>query len=269
MSEGFDHPSAAGRALVERVRVLVEGARVRVLHARAVRKVLEALARFADGAGRCFCSHDVLAREAAYSARHVARALDQAEASGLLLRAVPRYAARLAGTATEFSLPWWALTPARGLEGAREVLGLRRDGPVARGLTRGVAAALVELLEDLHPAELVRRVAGRVGGAFAAEIVRAYASGLVPVQGRGEGAEGLAPPSLHVTPGRDKTSSKRTLHQSSPASRRGEKDDRGSSTRAEGSAGTAERLRRVMERASAVVAAREGAAKGAPLSESS
>lgn len=269
MSEGFEHPSAAGRALVERVRVLVAGARVRVLHARAVRKVLEALARFADGAGRCFCSHEVLAREAAYSARHVARALEQAEDSGLLVRAVPRYAARLAGAATEFSLPWWALTPARGLEGAREVLAMRRGGPVARGLTRGVAAALVELVEDLHPAELVRRVAGRVGGPFASEIVRAYASGLVPFEGRGEGAEGLAAPSLHVTPGRDKTSPKRTLDAGSPAASRGERDDRGSSTRAEGYADTAERLRRVMARASEAVAARVGASKGAPFSESS
>lgn len=265
MSEGFEHPSAAGRALVERVRLLVEGARVRVLHARAVRKVLEALARFADGAGRCFCSHELLAREAAYSARHVARALEQAEDSGLLVRAVPRYAARLAGAATEFALPWWALTPARGLEGAREVLAMRKGGPVARGLTRGVAAALVELVEDLHPAELVRRVAGRVGGPLAAEIVRAYASGLVPR----EGAEGLSVPFVHRTPGRDKTSPKRTLDAGSPAASGGDKDDRGSSTRAEGYADSAERLRRVMARASEAVAARVGASKGAPFSESS
>ena len=218
----FEHPSAQRRALGDRVSALVARA-AGVLHRRAVARVLEVLALFCDGAGRCYCAQETIAEKAHFSVRHVARALAQAEAAGLLIRAVPRYSARLCGTATEYALPWWALTVERGLGAVREVLSLRRRGPVVR-LSREVAAGLASILETAHPAELVRRVAGRVGGVLGAEVVRAYAAGLLPVEGRGAGADAVGASLRTSCP--DKTSLRGTLDVKSAAVRREEGSDR-------------------------------------------
>lgn len=259
-ARGFDHPRGEARDLTARVTALVWGA-VGVLHRRVVADVLEVLARFADGSGRCYCAQSTIAKEARYSVRHVLRALEQAEAAGLVLRAVPRYAARLAGAATEYALPWAGLTVARGLEGAREVLGLRKRGPLA-AVDAGTAGRLLDVLEQMHPAELVRRVAGRVGGALGAEVVRAYAAELVP-----RGAPSARPP--HVTPGLDKTSRRVTVAENAGGVSRVRGVDRGATPPAVGQSTVAERLRAAMGRASELVAARAGAPQGSPFSESS
>lgn len=262
----FDHPSAAGRALNERVSALV--AKAKILHARAAAAVLVALARYADARGRCFCAQETLARQTHYSVRHVQRVLDQAEAKGLVLRAVPRYAARLLGTATEYTLPWWALTAAKAMEGAREVLGLRRKGP-AVAITRDTAAKLIELVEDLHPVELARRVAGRIPGFLAGEVVRAYAGALIPREGRARGAAPLASLLPQTTPGLDKTSPKRTLGSDSPSGSREEGSDQGAKRPALGEATFAERLAAASRAALAAAKARDARVPKPPLSESS
>lgn len=143
--------------------------------ARAVADVLGSLLGFVDREGRARPAQSTIAGLASYSLRHVQRALAEAERVGLLLRAVPRFAARMAGTATEYALPWAAVTLPAGVEGLASVVGRRAGkGPLAVA-SDAQARALLDAVERANPAELLRRVARRLPGDLAREVVRSMA----------------------------------------------------------------------------------------------
>lgn len=186
------------RAMRARVLRAVEGTGVR--WPRAVAAVLAVLASHADAEGTCFPSQETIAAAACYSVRHVARAIDVAEEAGLLLRAVPRVGARLLGTATVYSLPWYAVTAQRGLAGASKVIAARKRGPIAQP-SAGVVASILDALERADPLAVVRRTAARLSPTLQREVLGVVARDLF------SGAEGWAPkPSGLRTQGPDKTS---------------------------------------------------------------
>lgn len=174
-----EHPAHFSRRLENLVVRLVEHARALgvVRHARAVKVVLCELAKLGDFRGRCFASYGVISARACYSERHIARAVEQAEAAGLLVRAVPSVARRILGAATEYALPWWGMGVSAGLAGLAEVMSLRRRG-VSAPCRPELARRIVDLIERAHPAELARSVARRVGGRLGAEVVEAFAGSL-------------------------------------------------------------------------------------------
>lgn len=175
-----DYAGRWARALRERIVALVaetrdtDGRAVR--WPRAVADVLEALARHASREGECWPSQETIARAISYSVRHVARAIGEAVRVGLLVAAVPDYAARVAaGATTRYALPWWS--------------GIVRDG--VRILYRAQAALRIETpararmvaraIEAVDPAALLARVMGSLSREARAALVehdtpRAYAA---------------------------------------------------------------------------------------------
>lgn len=207
---------------------IVRGMRAKVLRAvegtgvrwpRAVAAVLLVLASHADAEGTCYPSQETIAAAACYSVRHVARAIEVAEEAGLVLRAVPRVGARLLGTSTVYSLPWYGVTPQRGLAGASRVLQARKRGPLAPP-SAGVVASILDALERADPLAVVRRTAARLSPTLQREVLNVVARDLF------SGAEGWAPrPSGLRTQGPDKTSKEIASRHSDDGAGPG-KDDR-------------------------------------------
>lgn len=154
-----DYAGRWSRALRGRILELVERAHDGdgrgVRWPRAVADVLEELARYASREGECWPSQETIAKEISYSVRHVARAIADAVRVGLLVIAVPDYAARVAaGATTRYALPWWSRTVADGIRvmrRAQRALSIRT--PEA---SRMVARAI----EAVDPAALLARVFG-------------------------------------------------------------------------------------------------------------
>jgi len=155
------------RLLRSRAAELVAAAAAAVRHPRAVIAVLVALAAHADRDGCCHPSHETIARATAFSTRHVQRALDQAEAAGLIARSVPRYGARVLGATTRYALPWWAEAARAGLRGAARV---QRELPIA---TDPQSVAVARALRDAAPAALLGAVLRELPPALQADVIRA------------------------------------------------------------------------------------------------
>lgn len=272
-----DHPSDARRALTARVNAVLAKVEGAFPWRRGVGVILEALARFCDGNGWCFVSLERLREEIryGYSLRHMQRLTDCAERLGLILRAVPRPGARLLGTATEYSLPWYALSPGQAQLGAFKVLHAKRRGPAAaaEAMSSKLGRSILSAAERVNPMELIRRAAKIVGGSLGFDLIREATrkvSLIVPAIASPV-IETTAEPSDHRTPGPLKTLQKIPLEKFDPPTRPDtlpRKSDQGAKRPALGHAGFADRLRQASEGASAAVRARDARLSKPPLSES-
>lgn len=162
------------RLLRARAGELVAKAGAVVRHPRACAAVLVALAAHAAMDGTCYPSHESLARATSYSTRHVQRALDQAEAAGLLTRRVPGYGSRVLGATTRYALPWWAVAARDGLVGLGRV---QRELPVA---TDAQSAAVARALREARPGALLGAVVRELPSEVAVAVLRAGCEVMLP-----------------------------------------------------------------------------------------
>lgn len=162
------------RALRRRAGELVAAAGAAVRHPRACAAVLVALAAHASVEGECHPSHETLGKLTSYSVRHVQRALDQAEAAGLLTRRVPGYGARVLGATTRYALPWWARDARAGLVALARV---QRELPVA---TDAQSVAVARALRETRPGALLGAIVRELPPALAVGVLRAGVEVLLP-----------------------------------------------------------------------------------------